>query len=193
MDPEDVPRVEDGPMPSNRVTLQYLKTIPGDSLPQAVGAVFPQPRDGNDAPPSILLDFVYGAAAYELWGNGSQSKRVLHDKFMEEYQNIPEPDLVDEDCDSEPEPDDPTDGDYDPGFASQRKRTHRLESPTDDLQSNRVYSDSRSKPLYPNYVPQSPRPSLSNAMDNMNLRMMRICGVTPEMRMAEWQKWRRSR
>jgi hypothetical protein len=83
---------------------------------------------------------MYGAAAYKRWGTGLEMRRVIHDKFVEEYQSIPV-----------------------------------LQKP----------------PRKPNIVlprlsdPQGP---MIDAMDAMNAFIMHASGVTPEMRMAEWQK-----
>lgn len=149
LNPEDVPRVEDGPMPSSRITLQHLEPPTGVFPIPARDAVFgaPQLRDENAPPPAILLDFMYGVAAYKRWGTGLEMRRMIHDKFMEEYQSIP----------------------------VLQKR------------SNRIHSRSQ-----PNYalprLSNQPRGSLSDAMDEMSVFLMYASGVTPEMRMAEWQK-----
>jgi hypothetical protein len=198
-------------MPSNRITLQQLKST-GKTLIPASDAIFgtPQPRDEDAPPPAIFLDFRYGAAAYECWGTGAEMRRTIHDKFVKEYQNIPVlPDDIDLDSsggeDSFSERDDPTDHDYVPG----RNCTHcsltdsdhidpvqsnsilsRGSKPDhiDPLQSNGILSR-RSKPdrVIPR-LSDKPRDSLIDAMDNMNAFIMYASGVTPEMRMAEWQK-----
>jgi hypothetical protein len=163
LNPEDVPRLEDGPMPSDRITLQHL-VPPTTGLIQPLDAVFKgehQPRDGNAPPPALLLDFMYGAAAYKRWGNGSEMECVIHDKFVDEYQSIPilqrlvEPSS---DEDSGSERDDPTDGDYvDPGFAFGSDGAH---SPSKDHNPNSVdlalifqssHTHPHSKPHDPNY------------------------------------------
>jgi hypothetical protein len=153
LNPEDIPRLEDGPMPSNRMTLQFLEP-PNADLIQPKDAVFQHARhyrDGNAPPPALLLDFMYGAAAYKRWGNGSEMKRVIDDKFLDDYQSIPileKPADPSSGEDSESEFDDPTDGDYiDPGFESRRHRT-RSRQPGDPndvdpelaFQSNRAHS-----------------------------------------------------
>ena len=71
--PEDIPRLEDGPMPSDRIMLQHLEP-PRVNMIQPCDAAFRdthQVRDGNASPAALLLDFMYGAAAYKHWGNGS--------------------------------------------------------------------------------------------------------------------------
>lgn len=165
LNPEDVPTVEDGPAPSNRVTLQFLKPPDVDEIIRPRDARFagtPRPRDENVQPPAILLDFMYGAAAYKRWGNGPEMKYVIHSKFVEQYQSISSPqrrmDPPGGDSGSEPESDDPTDGDYvDPGSS---KRNHA----------------------------RWPQDSLVDVMDDMNDLIMRANGITPEMRMKGWQK-----
>jgi len=150
-------------MPSSRVTMKYFE-IPNGRLPTPpYDAVFTgrsQDRDENEPPPAILLDFMYGAAAYERWGNGQEMARVIHDNFVQNYKDIPivlEPDdSFGEDSGSKP--DGPADGDcVDPGSSNPVGRRQNSES-------------------------------IINAMDNMNALMMHMSGLTPEIRMAKWQK-----
>ena len=173
-------------MPSNRITLQNLEPPSGFSIPPR-DAVFRdtwQSRDGNTPPAALLLDFMYGAAAYKRWGNGPEMKRIIHGRFLEEYQSIPilqKPVDPSSDEDSGSERGDPADGDYDPGFIFQSDSTH-----------------SRSKPHDPNYADPGlafqsnrawrPQDSMIKAMDSMNALMMCMSGITPEARAAQWQK-----
>lgn len=171
-------------MPSNRIMLQHLELRIGISIPpcDAVFGDTRQPRDGNTPPPALLLDFMYGAAAYKRWGNGAEMKRVIHGKFVDEYQSIPilyRPVDPSSDEDSGGERDDPTDGDY-----------------VDKSQKNRTRF--RSKPHNPDYVDSElefqsnrarrPQDSMIKAMDDMNALMMLMNGITPEARAAQWQK-----
>jgi hypothetical protein len=75
------------------MTLQFLGPFTGVFDMLACDAVFtgtPQLRDGDAAPPALLLDFMYGAAAYKRWGKGSEMKLMIHhDEFMKEHQSIP--------------------------------------------------------------------------------------------------------
>jgi hypothetical protein len=206
-------------MPSSRITLQHLKP-PTTTLIQPLDAVFagtPQPREGNAPPPAILLDFMYGAAAYKCWGSGSEMKHAIHNNLVKEYQSFPQKqmDPSSGDSGSEPEPDDRNDGDYVGPGSSKRNCAHcplEPSSPTDDdfidpLQSNRAHSlgkphyvdplqsNRAHSPSEPHYVRPilsnrawRPQDSLVDAMDNMNDLMMRVNGITPEMTMAEWQK-----
>jgi len=103
-----------------------------------------------------LLDFVYGAAAYKRWGNGPEMRRIIHDKFVDEYQSIPilqEPVCPSSGENSGSESGDPTDGNYVLAF-----------------QSNRAWR---------------PQDSMIEAMDNMNALMMHLNGITPEARAAK--------
>ena len=162
MNPDDIPRVEDGPMPTNRITVQHLEPPTGLDPIRPRDAFLtgtPQPRDGNAPPAAVLLDFMYGAAAYKRWGNGPEMKRVMHDKFVDEYQSIPilqKPVCPSSGENSGSEPGDPTDGDYVLAFRNNHARR--------------------------------PQDSMIEAMDNMNALMMRMNGITPEVRAAKWQR-----
>ena len=182
-------------MPSSRVTMQYFEISNGRLPTPPYDAVFTgrsQDRDENEPPPAILLDFMYGAAAYERWGKGEEMADKIHDSNVQDYQDVP---IVHDDAFSEDpggEPDHPNDGDYVPGFPSQRYRTHLLsepDHPTDDpLQSIRARSHSLHH-KYPGSSNPAERPEpIINAMDNMNALMMRMNGLTLEIRMAMWQK-----
>jgi hypothetical protein len=166
-------------MPSHRITLQNLEPPRGVPIPSrdAVFRDMCQPRDGNAAPAALLLDFMYGAAAYKRWGNGSE----MNDNFVEEYWPIPilqKPVDPASDVDSGSERGDPTDGDHDPFWGNRNQF--------------------RSKPLYLNRVDPGgefqsncgwgPQDSMIKAMDSMNALMMRTSGITPEARAAQWQK-----
>jgi len=90
LDCDDIPRVEKGPTPSNRLTLQHLK--PDTSL-------FPIPHVdaritgiSTSLPANVLLDFVYGIAAYKQWGQKEMGD-TLKDHFITRYQSI-EPQVV---------------------------------------------------------------------------------------------------
>jgi len=174
-------------MPSDRITLQHLEPPSSVSI-QPRDALFRdtrQPRDGNAPPAALLLDFMYGAAVYKRWGNGSEMKHVIHDQFVDKYQSIPilqKPVDPSSGEDSGSECSDPTDGNYvDPGFTFRSDRTQSRSEPHDpnyidpglEFQSNRAWR---------------PRDSMIKAMDDMNLVMMRMSGITPEARAAQWQK-----
>jgi hypothetical protein len=129
-----------------------------DSL-QNVDAVF---RDeGVPLPSTVILDYIYGVTAYKAW----RSKRGDGFNEMEAYHNehyaqIPPP---------TPAPPDDTDG------------TDVTSGPDD-------HKDSHYKPrkLYPP-TPRA-RSGLEETMDELNMFLMRIHGITPEMAAERRQK-----
>src|SRR5215510_14002528 len=91
MNPEDVPMVEGGPVPSHRVTLQYFEPPDGVDSVRPRDAVFTRTRrtrDGNEPPPAILLDFMYGAAAFKRWGVRQEMASVLRQNFEDTYASL---------------------------------------------------------------------------------------------------------
>ena len=62
MVPSDVPWIEEGPIPHNWTTLQYMKPPTGlhSVPPRDIQADWS--GDKGPSPPNILLDFMYGAA-----------------------------------------------------------------------------------------------------------------------------------
>jgi hypothetical protein len=127
---------------------------------QNVDAVFR--GDGVSLPSTVILDYLYGVAAYKAW----RSKRGDGFNEMEAYRNEhyaqippPTPALPDgiDDIDVTSEPDGPNDTDYKPH--QPRKR----------------------------YTPRT-RSGLEEAMDELNMFLMRIHGITPEMAAERRQK-----
>jgi hypothetical protein len=45
---------------------------------------------GFAPPPAILLDYMYGVAAYKCWGAG-QMDDLMQDRFLKHYKSIPMP------------------------------------------------------------------------------------------------------
>ena len=111
MDPADIPRFEPGPMPSTRFTLQCFKMFDGYDLEYArkhtgftlahgvapdlfdrysLGSVDARFRgSGESLPPAIILDFLYGVAAYHNWKSGNVVHSVMMNYHTERYQPIP--------------------------------------------------------------------------------------------------------
>jgi hypothetical protein len=77
-------------MPPSRVTLQHL--VPPNGL-YPVPAIDAQFADGVQvsSPPAILLDYMYGAAAYQRWGTGVSMDGLMQQRFSEYYKPIPLP------------------------------------------------------------------------------------------------------
>lgn len=77
-------------MPSNRLTLQHLTLdTTYDPIPQRDARIA---GTGVSQPPSILLDFMYGVAAYSNWGStGSGINNVLKNHYDKHYGAIPAP------------------------------------------------------------------------------------------------------
>jgi hypothetical protein len=122
-------------MPSSRITLHHLRPhtsrVP---IPQydarIAGAGIP--------PPSVvILDFMYGVAAYHHWGSGQDFEEVLQHRFTEHYKSIPIPatSQPSSDDDSSPESDNLDDKDeYKPSRPS-RGGNHSSNMPDGMLQA----------------------------------------------------------
>ena len=112
-------------MPTYRVTVQHLKPYEGLDL-------FPQ-RDvradwsGPLAPPSILLDYVYGVAAIRRWA-ANDIQGMLNDRHQNEFRAIsPLPSFSppSSEASDAPDSDDTADGDYAPPGAGRRRGIHK--------------------------------------------------------------------
>ncbi|KAI0291825.1 hypothetical protein BC826DRAFT_911990 [Russula brevipes] len=133
LDLADIPRVETGGMPASRVTMQHI--VP-------VGGRVPVPEwdvaadwSGPLAPPSILLDFMYGIAVMKRWA-ADDLQGMLYDYHRERFTDIPliiRSDPAEEgEGKGDIEPDDPSDGNYvPPGCWS---------SPSDPVRGIRIFS-----------------------------------------------------
>ena len=70
---------------------------------------------GAHQPPALILDFLYGVAAYHWWGIGQDIKEVMQDSFMEHFKSIPIlPDPPSNNGENSPEPDDNDNHEYMP-------------------------------------------------------------------------------
>src|SRR5271154_685981 len=79
LDPTDIPRVEEGPMPLSRTTLQHLVPPAGRNPAPAFDSL------ARYSPPAVLLDFMYGVAAYKRWGTGNRKPTPGH-YLMDAFQ-----------------------------------------------------------------------------------------------------------
>jgi hypothetical protein len=102
---------------------------------------------GVPLPPAVILDYMYGVAAYKRWGT-MQGRSVVESYYLEHYAQIPAPPRRP-----------PSDYDSNP--------------PSDE-------SDSPNKPPQRRYRSSKKGEPLGEAMDRLNLVMMRIHGITPE-------------
>jgi hypothetical protein len=129
---------------------------------QNVDALFRGTRSSAGLPSAVVLDYVYGIAAYKAWrsrrDDGFDQMRAYHD---EHYAQIPPspptPSSQDDDTDVTPGPDDLNDPNYEP------------------LPSRKRYTPTR-------------RSGLEEAMDELNMFLMHIHGITPEMAAERNQK-----
>ena len=147
---------------------------------QNVDALF-QGQKGGPLPSTVILDYLYGVAAYKAW----QSNRG-GDSFnrMEAYRNqnyaqippltpAPPEDAMDEDVTSGP--DDVNDPDYISG-------TDVTSGPDDP-------NDSDYKPPKPRKrLTPTRRSGLEETMDELNMILMYIHGITPEIAAERRQK-----
>lgn len=177
MGPGDIHRIDDGPPRVDHITLQYLiapdnyNPILGQALiylaenageptvPIAhfrgfnVDARFPITGDpAHNVPPSLLLDFLYGAAAYRLWKSAS-----LHDvvkKYHEENFSSITPGLP------RSKPSYPRRGGDEPVGSN----------PSGNYQPLLLETAHLSRPTY----------GLSEAMDDLGIVGMIVKGITPQ-------------
>ena len=116
---------------------------------QNVDALFQ--GEGVPLPSTVILDYVYGIAAYKAWrskhGVGFNKMRAYH---IEHYAQIPPPLVPPDDIDD-------TDSDYKP---------HKRRKP---------YTSTR-------------RSGLEETMDELNMVLMYMHGITPEMAAERRQK-----
>ncbi|KAK0479976.1 hypothetical protein EDD18DRAFT_1312405 [Armillaria luteobubalina] len=87
LNPEDIPRVEEGDMPPSRITLQYMKLPQGRyTVPQCDALIT---GIGNPLVSTIILDYVYGVAAFKRWAGGPDVETMMQERFEALYESIP--------------------------------------------------------------------------------------------------------
>jgi len=113
-------------------------------------------------PSTIVLDFIYGVAAYRCWGSGHDIKEVMEDHVTKHYKSIPIPpaSLPSSDGDSSPEShNDDNDN-----------KSYKLRRPT---RRNRTSTMSD---------------GMLRAMDDILMLSMLLKGRTPELMATERQR-----
>jgi hypothetical protein len=122
---------------------------------------------GNSLPPDIILDYMYGVAAYKRWRSGQDGPEVhgaMEIYRVAHYVDIPippRPRSDDEDEDDHPsseEKDDHKDPSYNPNDGS---------AAATSLQRRRYQSERGGEVM-------------ARAMDELNTVLMSICGTTPQ-------------
>ncbi|KAI9467417.1 hypothetical protein BJY52DRAFT_1238401 [Lactarius psammicola] len=181
INPTDIHRVDLGPERTDHFTLQRLKVsqyyYPDGAAALSATANLHDPLvlfaaglnmdalfqgtsseqgTGSSLPPVIILDYLYGVAAYKQWGRRQGNAQPLMEKYhREHYANIPEPPPAppsDNGVDA-PDPGDPRDLDYSPSTSRRTRRSHRS-TRTGDV--------------------------MAQAMDELNLVLMNLSGTTPQ-------------
>jgi hypothetical protein len=114
--------------------------------------------DGDSPPSTVILDYVYGVAAYNAW----ESKRDGDFKVMKQYRDKHYKGIPPLHTDEPEEPDDPNDEIYDPH------------------QSQKRYTQARRRDEHES--------DLAKAMDRLNRYVMHIRGITPEEAAQRRQK-----
>ncbi|KAK0187364.1 hypothetical protein F5146DRAFT_1064573 [Armillaria mellea] len=132
LNPEDIPRVEEGDVPTSRITLQHIEPPEGlDHVAQRDARIN---DSGNPPVSTIILDFVYGVTALKRWSGGPDVDKMMQEHFKVLYESIPRPPRPSsEPSDDDIPDDDPNDDDYDPqrsSIGSKHRRRHT--DPTSD-------------------------------------------------------------
>ena len=137
LEPSDIKRLDLGPSCTDHITLQQLVKPKGDdpnrlawflemtearSFPVAVGYVLalgahldvqfrgpPSPSTPPLPPPALILDYVYGVAAFRAWRSrqGDEVYAIMKDYRNSHYAHISPLLRQVDDSDDEPAPDDP--------------------------------------------------------------------------------------
>ena len=117
---------------------------------------------GISPPSTVVLDFMYGVAAYRCWHSGQDINEVMQHHFIKHYESIPIPpaSLPSSNSDSSPESDDLDNDEYKPNRWL-RGRNH-----------NSNMSD-----------------GMLCAMNNVLMLSMLLKGMTPESMATERQRW----
>jgi hypothetical protein len=154
--------------PALLATLEGANSTVAFALGANVDALFQ--GEGGSLPSTLILDYVYGIAAYQCWA--SEGDNVLVKDYREShYANIPPH--------SPAPPDDPDD----------------TSGPKADDPNNPTYSSSQdggddtdvtTKP--PKRYKRRDESDLSKAMDKLNVFLMYIHGITPEEAAERRQK-----
>ncbi|KAK0495721.1 hypothetical protein EDD18DRAFT_1287147 [Armillaria luteobubalina] len=127
-DPENIPIVEEGDMPTTRITLQHIRPLQGrDRVAQCDAHIT---GSGNPPVSTIILDYVYGVAAFKRWAGGPGVEKMMKARFEALYKSIPplprssSPEFSDDNISD----DDPNDADCElkpSGTGNKHRRHHR--------------------------------------------------------------------
>ncbi|KAH9965207.1 hypothetical protein BC827DRAFT_1382322 [Russula dissimulans] len=170
--PEHIRRFQRGSSRPDYITLHWLKK-PQDYDPTLLetlqnGGVGPATAlalganvdalfrgKGGLLPSTVILDYVYGVAAYQSWqsnrGDVSNVMKAYRDKHYAQITPLPPP--PPQDTDDTDDPDDPTGPDYHPPEPRRQRYTSTRRDESD----------------------------LAKAMDELNMVLMYIHGITPEV------------
>ena len=124
------------------------------------------PSIGTDTPPIILLNFMYGVAAYKRW-RSPPGVGIIKAYFEEHYKHI-----------SVPRPRAPSGESESPSYEDTQ------EDPNDP--DNAPDNSTQEDPNDPDYVPDNS--SMVAAMDELDMVLMYIRGITPEEAAIRWEK-----
>ena len=135
--------------PFEVLDLEELLATPNRRLANQGGAHTDVQFLGRDRslplPPDIILDYMYGVAAYKLWRSDPQIvDEVMSTYHREQYTDIP-----------------------------------LLPQRSPNTASETVTGGDSDHPLDDDYFPSS-EDEMSRAMDDLNLALMRISGITPQ-------------
>ncbi|KAK0187159.1 hypothetical protein F5146DRAFT_1123922 [Armillaria mellea] len=87
LNPEDIPRVKEGDIPTSCITLQHIQPPQGlDQVAQHDTRI-----TGSSNPPisAIILDFVYGISMFKCWSRGPNVEKMMWEHFEDVYKSIP--------------------------------------------------------------------------------------------------------
>jgi len=200
--PEHIKRFSRGDERETYITLQWIKKpedfdpekLEAPRLYQNAGRVIPPSMafdalqnvdalfggTGVQLPSTVILDYVYGIAAYKAWrsrpDDGFDQMEAYHNEHYAQIP-LPPPSSQDDDTDVTSGPEDPNDLDYDP-----LDDTDVTPGPEDLNDPNYEPLPSRKR-----YTPTR-RSGLEEAMDELNMFLMHIHGITPEMAAERNQK-----
>ncbi|KAF7760380.1 hypothetical protein Agabi119p4_11056 [Agaricus bisporus var. burnettii] len=81
LDVADIPGLEEGHMPTNRITLHHLEP---DTSHCPVPQLDAHISQAAISPPSpLILDFMYGIAVFQQWGKGQDIQNIIQQHFNE--------------------------------------------------------------------------------------------------------------
>ncbi|KAG8221067.1 hypothetical protein J3R82DRAFT_2582 [Butyriboletus roseoflavus] len=166
--PTDVPWIEEGPIPHSRATLQYhIEPHAGRGSLQQWDIRADWSRDKLPPPPSILLDFMYGAAVVKRWGCNPLGD-VLRKRFEDDFSKV----LPESPKHSTPEDDE-----------------SKVESDSDDLENDDSdWGPWKGKQKGRKTCSSDASAGLLEAMDTVLYLSMMVKGTTPQLLAAEWEK-----